>query len=186
MIKTYKIIGLYLPLIFCAIKNNICAQISIREDSVIIGEILHVSPANMLFENFGEGPIIKGFFTVINTTPDTITFNDSNTEVSYCFFLNKKKRQTIAFLSSACHTTTIAPGDSLQICAEASLFLHPPIMTVLNYHIVDFSPTINKIQKTLIFKIKYANAEWRLSVKKLSISKNYLIDYSPFGPHVDD
>lgn len=184
--KTSKIIGIYLPLIFCAIDNNIYAQISIKEDSVIIGEILHISPANMIFENFGEGPSIKGFFTVINATFDTITFDDSNTELSYNFFLNKREKQTIAFMSSVNHSTTIAPGDSVQICAEASLFLRPPIMTVLNYHIVNFSPGINKIQRTLYFKIKYANTEWRLPVKKLSISKNYLIDFSLFWPHEDD
>lgn len=181
--KSLRYISLGLLFMFCLVSyKSVSAQIIITDDSVIVREVFHVCPSNIIYEDFGEGPTITGYFRIKNTSPDSIKINTDKIEAYYDFLLGGEKRCVMAFLSYKYPNATIAPNESLDIRADASLLLRPPITTIFNYQIVDFASAIIEVSPTLIFRIENNGTECFKSIKHISISNNFLTIYPSLWP----
>ena len=97
------------------------------------------------------------------------------------FFLSKGKERKVRTASTMyCPSDTILPQGTCSIRADASLYLHPPITTLLNYNVADFTPMIKEVGKTISVEIDIAGKRWLIPLKKIKISDNYIIDFSLF------
>lgn len=177
--KTLKTI-MFLCVFYTCGYNGVEAQIEFIEDSVIISELFHICPSNMVFEDFGEGPYVSVFFKIKNTSSDTIILNGDEVKVCFVFLSKGKERKVRTASTMYCPSDTILPQGSCSIRADASLYLHPPITTLLNYNVADFTPMIKEVGKTISVEIDIAGKRWIIPLKKIKISDNYIIDFSLF------
>lgn len=164
-----------------AIGNASLAQITIEEDSMTIREMFHICPSSVIFEDFCDGPLINGRITIGNSSSDTLCLDPNKLIISFECVVDEKRVESIASFSQENNALiTIAPNEKHMINIEASLNLHPPVKSVLNYNIADFSTLICNISNNIAIRLAYDGKEYRLPIKKLSMGNDYVIDFSSY------
>ncbi|MCR4828524.1 MAG: hypothetical protein K5864_03575 [Bacteroidales bacterium] len=179
-IKRVLLLSFYFTFYLC--NNSAFGQFVVLEDSVVIQDIIHVCPTMFIVEELSDGPTIYGYYKIENNSSDTIDLDLTKMELSYIFYLAGHNRDALAVTSKDSFIISIAPGKSYRISVQSSLFIHPPIKTILNYYVVDFTPYIEELVTTLTFRLKYDDKIYSIPVKNIAISKNYVIDYSDHCP----
>ena len=92
-----RILILWLLLIPCA---GYC-QYFLRIDSLMIYNIIESEPENVAYEEFGEGPVVYGFFAFYNHTASPLIVQqpnclEPNYSMSFCYYYGEKKFSSLS------------------------------------------------------------------------------------------
>ena len=99
-------------------------QICLKIDSLLVTDMIEVEPSNMIVEQYGEGPFLKGYFTLSNNTPVSLSLKTSNYTMYYAYCYDKEL-YTSLYLHPNWDDTGICvnPGDSIKFACGARLMI---------------------------------------------------------------
>ncbi len=120
-----RILILWLLLIPCA---GYC-QYFLRIDSLMIYDIIESEPANVAYEEFGEGPVVYGFFTFFNHSESPLIVQQPNCSgpnysINFCYYYGKEKYSSLSLHPTMKQTIlTINAMDSIRFECGVKLMI---------------------------------------------------------------
>ncbi len=155
-----------LTFLFLSFLGN--CQILIKIDSLEVYNIIETEPNNEIFEGFGEGPYVYGYFTICNRTDKQFIIPQINHSMSYdmAFYFNYNEKVCSSlplFFTDISDSLVIKPRDSMRFEYGALIMIDVELHKSHRYHhqstkIIDHTEIFNLILPTFHIELTLLNS----------------------------